>query len=68
MSEHDQPEHYERRRLDLMAAWFPGDPTHEPDTQRCPCGELLGVVKDDKGIEWFACTTEHAAIAAGTAS
>ena len=61
-------QHYEPRRLDLMAAWFPGDPTHEPSEQRCPCGQVLGVVKDPAGVEWYACSAEHAAIAAGTSA
>ena len=51
-------EHYERRRLDFMAAWFPGDPNHVPEVRLCPCGSPLGVVKDATGTEWFACESE----------
>lgn len=53
-------EHYKRRRLDLMAAWFPGDPNHAPAVSRCECGSPLGVMKDATGVEWYACESEWA--------
>jgi hypothetical protein len=62
----DAPSHYKPRQLEFMAAWFPGDPNHEPGRQLCPCGAELAVVKDPKGVEWYACSTEAEAIAAGT--
>jgi hypothetical protein len=56
--------HYKRRQLEFMAAWFPGDPTHEPSQQLCACGQPLVVMKDAKGVEWYGCETERDAIAA----